>query len=80
VLFRPKTNAFPGGGDVSRRWIRCGHLEARAEGAFPVTLLLAPFQPLVRKTLAALEEGGDALLRFVEPDGSIWAIIVSRRS
>lgn len=33
-------------------------------------LLLDPFAPLARKTLAALEKEGDALLRFVEEDAA----------
>ena len=32
------------------------------------TLILEPFAPLNKKILAALEQEGDALLRFVEPD------------
>jgi hypothetical protein len=44
------------------------------------TLLLAPFHPLVRKTVAALEEEGDALLRFMEPDAHARAVRVSRAS
>ncbi|HSK77979.1 MAG TPA: winged helix DNA-binding domain-containing protein [Thermoanaerobaculia bacterium] len=34
-------------------------------------LVLEPFSPLARKTLAALEKEGDALLRFVEEDAEV---------
>ena len=44
------------------------------------TLQLAPFQPIVRKTMAALEQEGDALLRFMEPDAPARAVRASRAS
>ncbi len=40
------------------------------------TLILEPFAPITKKCLAPLEQEGDALLRFIEPDAEIRDIKV----
>ena len=41
------------------------------------SLILEPFTPLAKKTLSALEQEGDALLRFAEPDADTREIKIN---
>jgi hypothetical protein len=45
-----------------------------------VTLELRPFSPLQRSVATALEEEGEALARFMEPDATTFAVIRAVRS